>query len=144
MEFSELCFILMRNILFYSLHISYSLETSRKSSVTRFPSVCFKFLKNTSTFLGVVDLFVPEIWSFITFYGGFSIIASKLMKPHASFFQDCSLIRPSILMPNFLFISRMLLKILSITAVPKTRYRGNVLNFTLFWCAIFYFNWLKW
>ena len=102
MEFSELCFILMRNILFYSLHISYSLETFRKSSVTRFPSVCFKFLKNTSTFLGVVDLFVPEIWSFITFYGGFSIIASKLMKPHASFFQDCSLIRPSILMPNLL------------------------------------------
>ena len=102
MEFSELCFIWMRNILFYSLHISYSLETFRKSSVTRFPSVCFKFLKNTSTFLGVVDLFVPEIWSFITFYGGFSIIASKLMKPHTSFFQDCSLIRPSILMPDLL------------------------------------------
>ena len=91
MESSELCFILMRNILFYSPHISYSFETFRKSSATRFPSVCFKFLKNTSTFLGVADLFVPEIWSFITFYGGFSIIASKLMKPHASFFQDCSL-----------------------------------------------------
>ena len=46
---------------------------------------------------------------------------SKLMKPQASVFQDCFFIYLSILLPNFLFISSKLLKILSLTAVPKTR-----------------------
>ena len=66
------------------------------------------------------------------FHGVFSIITLKTMKREASLFQDCSFIDPSILLPNFFFINGILLKILSLTAVPKTRFRGNLVNFALF------------
>ena len=93
---------------------TYSLETFRKSSGLGF-RLCVKFLRYISKFLEVIDPSVAEIWSFITFYGGFLTITSKLMKPQASFFQDRFFMRPSILMSNFLFISWMFLEILSLT-----------------------------
>ena len=80
----------------------------------------------------------------VFFHDGFSIKTSKLMKPQASFFQCCSFICPSILLLNFLFISWILLMILSLTAVPKTCFHRNFLNFALFWCTILYSDWLKW
>ena len=106
------------------LHISYTLETFHKSSVT------------TSKISEVIDdSFVAEIWSFMTFRGGFLIITSKLIKSEASFFSGCYFISLSILLPNLLFISWILLKI---TAVPKTHSQDNSLNFALFWCTILY------
>ena len=76
------------------LHISYTLETFHKSSVT------------TSKISEVIDdSFVAEIWSFMTFRGGFLIITSKLIKPEASFFSGCYFISLSILLLNLLFIS---------------------------------------
>ena len=85
------------------LHISYTLETFHKSSITRF--LCVKFLKNTSKFLKVIDASVAEMWSFMAFHGGFLIIALKLMKRQTALFQDCSFKCPSVLLPNLLFIS---------------------------------------
>ena len=46
------------------LHISHTLETFHKSSLTKLLTVCYVF-RNTSKFLEVTDLFVAEIWSFI-------------------------------------------------------------------------------
>ena len=45
---------------------------------------------------------------------------------------------------KFFFISWILLKKVSLTAVPNTRFHGNVLTFALFWCTILYSDWLKW
>ena len=45
---------------------------------------------------------------------------------------------------KFLFLSWILLKIMSLTAVPKTSFHGNFLTFALFWCTILYSDWLKW
>ena len=88
----------------------------------------------------VIDPFLAEIWSFMFIHGGFLIINLKIMKRQASLFQDCSFICPSILLPNFFFISLILLEIVSLTAVPKTRFRWNflgisliVMHNTLFW-----------
>ena len=58
------------------------------------------------------------------------------MKPQAPFFQDCFFICPSTLLPNFMFVNWILLKILSFTADPKPRFLENFLNFALFWCKI--------
>ena len=59
---AKLCFevvsVLVKSRLL--LHISYTLETFHKSSVTKFLTV-HNFLKNNSMFLEVIDPFVAEI-----------------------------------------------------------------------------------
>ena len=102
------------------------------------------FLKNTSKFLEVVDPFLAEIWSFVVFHRGFSILTLKIMKRQASLFQDCFFICLSILLPNFFFISWILLNILSLTAVTNRRFHENFLNVALFWCTVLCSYWLKW
>ena len=62
------------------------------------------------------------------------VTTSKLMKLQTWFFQDSFSICPSIFLPDFLFISWILLKISSLTVVSKTRFHENFLNFYLFWC----------
>ena len=92
--------------------------------------------------------FLAEIWSFMFFHGGFLIITLKIMKRQASLFQDCSFICPSILLPNFFFISWILLKIVSLTAVPKTRFFSDLcfilMHHTLFWSIKMINNVLFW
>ena len=47
------------------------------------------FVKNTLTFLEVIDPFVAEIWSFMVFHEGFLIFDIKFwfIKPQTSFFS---------------------------------------------------------
>ena len=61
------------------------------------------------------------------------------MKPQAWLFQDCSFICPPILLPNLLFISWILLKILSLSLSLSREFS----ELALFWCTILYSDWLK-
>ena len=101
---TNLCFqvviVLVKNC--FLLHISYTLESFHKPSITRFLTA--------SKFLKVIDSFVAETWSFRVFHGEFL----KFMKWQTSLSKDCSFICPSILLLSFFFIGLMLLKILTL------------------------------
>ena len=102
----NLCFQVVNVLVKLSSHVISAIHLKLSTNLQQLGfRLCVNFLKDISMFLEVIDPFVGGIWSFITFHRGFFIIISKLMKPQASFFQDRFFIRPSILLPNFLFIS---------------------------------------
>ena len=93
--------------------------------------------------LEVIDPFVAEIWSFMTFHRGFQIFDFdfRLMKPQASFLGGNVF---SYVYQYCCQISCLLVQYYLPSAVHKTCFYENFLNFTLFWCTLLYSGWLKW